>query len=96
MLAEPLTNDVFSHVGLPATNTVFAGVALNEEAEKLYVISEIIDETFLEEYFPGVDGILYKAELGSSLSYIGDDPSNYTSSFSQENSSKRCGYGTID
>ncbi len=84
MLAEPLTNDVFQFMGLPATETVFTGVAVNDGTERLYVISEILDEAYLEEYFPGTSGVLYKAEIGASLTYAGDDPSNYSNSFTQE------------
>ena len=84
MLEEPVTNDVFRLVGLPATQTAFTDFQLNDDEAQLYVISEIIDENYLARYFDNADGVLYKAEVGSTLSYQGDDPSSYARDFSQE------------
>ena len=84
MLQEPVTNDVFHLIGLPATQTAYVGVRLGDEAEQLYTISEIIDETYLARHFSNANGVLYKAELGSSLSYQGEDPSSYAKSFTQQ------------
>ena len=71
MLQEPVTNYVFRLAGLPATQTAYAGVQLNEEAEQFFTISGVIDETYLEGYFPNPDGVLYKAELNATMSYQG-------------------------
>ncbi len=84
MLQEPVTNAMFRLAGLPATLTAYAGVSLNDDAETLYTISEVIDETFLARNFAYAGGVLYKAELGSTLEYQGDDPSSYASSFTQQ------------
>ncbi|HSQ17302.1 MAG TPA: CotH kinase family protein [Anaerolineales bacterium] len=84
MLQEPVTNAMFRLAGLPATLTAYAGVALNDQAEQLYTISEVINQTYLQRNFTYSDGVLYKAELGSTLSYQGDDPSTYTDSFTQQ------------
>jgi spore coat protein CotH len=88
MLQEPITNDVAQLVGLPATQTAYAGFKINGPAEKLYVISEIVNKEYLEKYFDHPNGLLYKAEIGSNLSYRGEDPDLYTQSFSQETHSK--------
>jgi spore coat protein CotH len=64
--------------------TAYAGVQLNDAAEQLFTISEVINETFLQSNFDYADGVLYKAELGSTLSYQGDDPSTYSGSFTQQ------------
>jgi len=84
MLQEPLTNTTVRQAGLPATRTAYAGFKLNDAAETLYVVTEILDERYLAEYFDNGGGILYKAEVGSTLSYVGEDPSSYSRSFSQE------------
>jgi spore coat protein CotH len=84
MLQEPVTNYVFRLAGLPATQTAYAGFRFNDEAEQLFTISEIIDETYLAEHFTNSNGVLYKAELGSTLSYQGEDPSSYATSFTQQ------------
>lgn len=85
MLQEPLTNLVAQLAGLPATQTAYAGFSINDSDESLYVISELVDdEYYLGQYFKNPNGILYKAELGSTLRYAGEDPSSYARSFSQE------------
>jgi len=85
MLAEPLTNYVYTLMDLPATSTAYTGLQFNEDAETLYVISDVVDDmAYLEEHFANTNGVLYKAELGSSLTYVDDNPSSYAESFSQE------------
>lgn len=85
MLEEPTTNYVFQLMGLPATETAYTGLQVNGEAETLYVISEVVDDAvYLDRYFANPDGVLYKAEVGSSLTYVDDNPSSYARSFSQE------------
>lgn len=84
MLQEPITNYVFQLAGLPATDTAFAGVQLNDGSEELFTISEVIEEEYLDEYFANPNGILYKAEVQAQLAYQGEDPSAYARSFSQE------------
>lgn len=88
MIQEPLTNEMVRLIGLPATRTVFTGFKLNDGAERLLVISELVNEDYLERFMDNPDGILYKAEMGSSLTYKGDDPSSYAKSFSQETQKK--------
>jgi spore coat protein CotH len=84
MLQEPVTNSVFQLASLPAAQTAYAGFQLNDETEQLFVISEVIDETYLENHFSNPDGVLYKAELNATMSYQGEDPSAYVNSFTQE------------
>ncbi len=84
MLQEPVTNDTARLAGLPATQTAYTGFQVNESDPCLYVISEILDEKYLARYFENADGVLYKAEVGSTLSYVDENPSSYASSFSQE------------
>lgn len=84
MLQEPVTNNMVRLSGLPATQTAYTGFHINNDAETLYVISEILDEEYLTQHFEKANGVLYKAELGSTLSYQGDDPSSYANSFTQK------------
>ena len=83
-LQEPVTNEAARLAGIPATETAYAGFRFNDEEEKLYVISELINEEYLAMHFENADGVLYKAELGSTLSYQGEDPSSYANSFTQQ------------
>lgn len=84
MLQEPLTNLVARLSGIPATKTAYTGFKINENKEALYVMSELVNENYLEEHFENADGVLYKAEVGSTLSYQGEDPSSYARSFTQQ------------
>jgi spore coat protein CotH len=84
MLQEPVTNDAARAIGLPVTLTAFASVQINEGAVQLYSISQHIDEVYLQQHFTNAHGVLYKAELGSTLSYQGEDPSLYSEAFSQK------------
>jgi len=84
MLQEPVTNAAARAIGLPVTNTAFASVQLNAGETQLYTLSEAINEQYLAEHFENSDGVLYKAELGSTLRYQGEDPSLYDASFTQK------------
>ncbi len=84
ILEEPITNLVANLVGLPATQTAFTGFKINDEEESLYVVSELVNQVYLDENFENSNGVLYKAELGSTLNYKGEDPSSYAGSFTQQ------------
>lgn len=84
MLNEPITNDVFKLMGQVAPRTAFAGVRLNDQAERMYTLAEQINGTYLETYFPDSEGVLYKAEMGADFRYLGEDPSAYTRFYDQK------------
>lgn len=84
MLQEPVTNSMLALIGMPATRTAYTGFQRNSEPERLFTISEVIEESFIEEHFANNGGVLYKAELMANLSYQGEDPSAYARSFTQE------------
>lgn len=84
LLQEPITNYAARLSNILATETAYAGFRINGGEEKLYVISEIVNKGYLEKYFENDKGILYKAELGSTLAYQGEDPSSYADSFTQQ------------
>jgi spore coat protein CotH len=84
LLQEPVTNMVAQLADISATETAYTGFKINDNEETLYVVSELINEEYLEKYFENANGILYKAELGSTLSYKGEDPSSYADSFTQQ------------
>lgn len=84
MLNEPLTNDVFRKMGQVASRTAYAGVRINDQPEKLFSIAEQINQTYIDTYFPGSSGILYKAEMGASLNYLGEDPTAYMRFYNQQ------------
>lgn len=84
LLQEPITNLAARLSGIPATETAYTGFRINDGEEKLYVVSELVNASYIAKHFENADGILYKAELGSTLSYQGEDPSSYADSFTQQ------------
>lgn len=84
LLQEPITYSVLRSVGLPATGTAYAGLSLNGAEEKLFTISEVIEQDYLEKRFTNPGGVLYKSEVRSNMSYLGEDPSAYADSFTIE------------
>jgi spore coat protein CotH len=95
MLQEPVTNYIFRLAGLPASRTAYAGLQLNDDSEQLFIISEVIDETYLESHFSNPSGVLYKAELNATMSYQGEDPSAYANSFTQETRQKDADFAPL-
>ncbi len=84
MIQEPVTNDTARLVGLPASQTAYTGFQINDTEAALYVVAELVNQEYLVKYFENSDGILYKAEVGSTLKYQGEDPSSYARSFTQQ------------
>ncbi|NUM80332.1 CotH kinase family protein [bacterium] len=84
LLQEPITNLAARLSGIPATETAYTGFRLNDGEEKLYVVSELVNQEYLAKYFENENGVLYKAEIGSTLSYQGEDPSSYAGIFTQQ------------
>ncbi|MBN1659678.1 MAG: CotH kinase family protein [Anaerolineae bacterium] len=84
MLQEPVTNYLFRLAGLPVTETAYVGVRINDEAEELYTLSEVINQDYLAKHFANPNGVLYKAEVGATLGYAGEDPSAYAERFTQQ------------
>lgn len=84
LLQEPVSNASARLAGLTAAKTAYTGFQINGDDERLYVISELINNEFLSRNFENANGILYKAEIGSTLSYAGDNPSSYADSFTQQ------------
>ncbi|MBI3169037.1 MAG: CotH kinase family protein [Chloroflexi bacterium] len=84
LLQEPITNLAARLSHVPATETSYAGFRFNDGEEKLYVVSELVNEGYLEKYFENDHGVLYKAEFGSTLTYQGEDPSSYADNFTQQ------------
>ena len=84
LLNEPITNEVFRLMGQVAPRTAYAGVKINDQAEKLYSLAEQINQTYIETYFPDTEGVLYKAEMGADFKYLGEDPSAYVRFYNQK------------
>ncbi|MDA1230583.1 MAG: CotH kinase family protein [Planctomycetota bacterium] len=65
---------------------------LNGEYQGVYGNVERIDESFLENYLPDVNGLLFKVDEGGpggNLQFPGDDPSAYTRTFEPHSKSAK-------
>ena len=79
ILAEPVTIAAYEAAGIPAPQTSMTGLSINGEDERLYGITSILDQNYLDRNFGGADGALYKATALQSqdFSYDGEDQSKY-------------------
>ncbi|MCP4542399.1 MAG: hypothetical protein GY832_35195 [Chloroflexi bacterium] len=83
---EALTHDLFRRVGLPASDTRFVTLYINETQQGDYLDIEQVDNDFLEAHFPENDsGNLYRGYDGADLTYRGPDPNSYRPYYLKKN-----------
>lgn len=72
--------------GLKAPRSNFAALYINDQYWGLYVLTEVVNGDFLKSFFgKGNDGgNLYKADIGASFSYLGEDPTPYKEYFEKQ------------
>lgn len=74
LLRARLASELFSEMGVPAPETAYADVWVNNTHLGVYALVEQVDRTFLRRHFPNDDGNLYKpAGLAGSLAWTGAD-----------------------
>lgn len=84
LLAEPAAYAVYQSMGQPAPETSYVQVQVDGMDPYAYIASEVIDdEIYLNRYFSGDDGILFKVDSFSSFTYLWEDPTLYTEIFEQ-------------
>ncbi|MBN2001894.1 MAG: CotH kinase family protein [Anaerolineae bacterium] len=84
-LQEPVTNAAFNSVGVTSVKTAYISLQFNSEEPSLYAVTEEPDQTYIDRIFPGSEGVLYKVQqVGNSFRYLGEDPTLYSGTFSQE------------
>jgi len=84
LLAEPAAYAVYQSLWQPAPETSYGHIQIDGKEPHLYIVSEVVDdEIYLNRYFSGDDGILFKVDSFSSFSYLGEDPTLYTEIFEQ-------------
>jgi parallel beta-helix repeat protein len=97
---EALAYDLFQRAGLPASDTRFVTLYINENLEGHYLDIENVDNEFLRAHFPGDDGgNLYRGyspdEQGADLSYRGPDPDAYRPYYLKKNNKDADDYSDI-
>lgn len=84
LLAEPAAYTVYQSLWQPAPETSYGHIQIDGKDSHLYIVSEVVDDDiYLERYFSGDDGILFKVDSFSSFRYLGEDPTLYTETFEQ-------------
>ncbi|MFP4393782.1 MAG: CotH kinase family protein [Anaerolineales bacterium] len=78
MHKEAMTYDLFQRLGMPASDTRFVTLRINERQAGHYLDIEEVDRDFLRAHLPGDDGgNLYRGKDGADLEYEGSDPDAY-------------------
>ena len=85
LLAEPYTYELYQEVGQPAPETSYGAVQIDWQDEKLFIISELPEDSYyVQKRFGDDNGVLYKAWNFVDFSYQWEDPTLYTDSFTQK------------
>ena len=82
-LNEALSLKLVGAAGEPTQLAAYSSVTWNDSEPDLRLILEAPGDEFVERNFAG-NGVLYKALSTGNFEYLGDDPTLYVESFSQE------------
>jgi len=93
---EALAHDLFQRAGLPAPDTRFVTLYINENRQGDYLDIEQVDNDFLEAHFPDDDmGNLYRGFDGADLSYRGPDADSYRPYYLKQNNEDADDYSDV-
>ena len=83
---EKLYYEMSAAAGLKGPRSNFAALYINNEYWGLYVLSEVINSDFLKNYYgKGEDtGNLYKANVGTTFGYLGEDKAAYKNTWEKQ------------
>lgn len=79
LVREPLYYEMARSLGLKAPRANYAALYINDEYIGLYVLGEVVNSDFLQNYFGKKEdtGNLYKANIGANFGYLGTDKAAY-------------------
>ncbi|MFA6017862.1 MAG: CotH kinase family protein [Patescibacteria group bacterium] len=83
LLSEPVAFAIHDAAGQIVPESSYGVVTMADNEPSLYVLTENLDESYIEKYFGSSDGVLYKAGNFVGFSYLGDDPTLYANSYEQ-------------
>ncbi|MFM8432071.1 MAG: CotH kinase family protein, partial [Bacteroidota bacterium] len=89
MVREKIYLDLMKRHGLPAPRATYAKVYLNDKYLGLYLITENIDDVFLETRFNDSKGNLFQGEPLANLVYLGNDQKKYFQRYILRNNRKK-------
>ena len=93
---EAMGHDLFRRAGLPAPDTRFVTLYVNNWREGDYLDIEQVDNDFLEAHFPDdKGGNLYRGADGADLRYRGSDPDAYRPNYLKKNNRDADDYSDI-
>ncbi|MFM2136824.1 MAG: hypothetical protein RL021_2224 [Bacteroidota bacterium] len=89
MMREKIYLDIMKKHGLPAPRCTYAKVYLNDKYLGLYLLTENIDDIFLQTQFGDIRGNLYQGEPVATLAYLGNDYKKYEKRYILRNNRKQ-------
>lgn len=89
MIREKIYLDMLNKQGLPAPRASYAKVYINDKYWGLYLVTEQIDQTFLESRFKDARGNLYQGEPLATFVYIGNEPTKYYNKYRLRTNEKK-------
>lgn len=89
MIREKMYLDMMKKYGLPAPRATYAKVYLNDKYLGLYLVTENIDDVFLETRFGSSNGNLFQGEPLANLVYLGNDQAKYYQRYVLRNNRKK-------
>ena len=85
LLAEPYSYELYQESWQPAPDTSYWAVKIDGLDEKLFVISELPEDSYyITKWFGDDNGVLYKAGNFIDFEYQWDDPTEYADMFTQK------------
>jgi hypothetical protein len=88
LFSEPIITEILREQGITTHRCNYAKLYLNDEYQGVYVNVERIDESFIEQHLPDVEGALFKVDEGGpgcNLQFLGDHTSAYKKTFEAKN-----------
>lgn len=89
MIREKMFLDLLNKEGLPAPRATFAKVYVNEKYLGLYLVTENVDQVFLQTRFNNNTGNLFQGEPLATFSYYGNEPSKYYNKYVLKTNTKK-------
>ncbi|MEN8905081.1 MAG: CotH kinase family protein [Clostridiales bacterium] len=87
---EPLGYELMDYMGVPAPQTTYCNVYINDELFGLYLSVQQIDSAMMDMFFKNGDGEIYKPDgIGANLVYIDDKYDSYSGLIEKTNVSKK-------
>jgi spore coat protein H len=89
MIREKIYLDLMNKQGLPAPRATFAKLYINDKYWGLYLVTDNIDQVFLETRFNDSKGNLFQGEPLATFDYFGNEQSKYHGKWSLKNNNTK-------